>query len=155
MTITDAPSWLTIADVSELTGLSAPTLRWYEREGLLPRVQRGPDRRRRYSQRDAQLVVLLARLRATGMPTEEMRLFATWLAGGAQTHGRRLALLERQGERIRAQMDDLARNLEALEAKASHYRSLIAAGLDCDEQPVSEAVAQLQRRTDLPTAPEL
>jgi hypothetical protein len=89
------------------------------------------------------------------MPTEEMRLFATWLGGGAQTHGHRLALLERQSERIRAQMDDLARNLEALEAKATHYRSLIAAGLDCDDQPVSKAVAQLQRRTDLPTSPEL
>lgn len=156
MTVTDpqAPpsgeSWLSIADVSQLTGLSAPTLRWYEREGLVPRVQRGSDRRRRYSAADAQLVTLLARLRATGMPTEEMRLFTTLLAGGAPTHGRRLALLERQQERIREQMAQLAGNLEVLQDKADHYRSLIAAGLDCDRQPVPEETAHLQQRTDLP-----
>ncbi|MCE0538604.1 MerR family transcriptional regulator [Kineosporia rhizophila] len=145
----DVETWLSIADVSRLTGLSAPTLRWYEREGLLPRVRRGSDRRRRYSEAEAQLVVLLARLRATGMPTEEMRTFSILLAGGAPTHGRRLALLERHEARIRAQMAELEQGLEVLQGKAVHYRSLIASGLDCEGRLVDAAVAVEQRRSDV------
>ncbi len=63
---------LGIAEVARLSGLSQDTLRWYEREGLLPAVRRGPDRRRRYTRRDAALVEMLAKLRDSGMPTGEM-----------------------------------------------------------------------------------
>ncbi len=144
-----AETWLTIADVSHRTGLSAPTLRWYEREGLLPRVRRGSDRRRKYTENEAQLLTLIARLRATGMPTEEMRFFTTLLAGGAGTHGRRLALLERHEARIQNQMAELETSLEVLRAKADHYRSLIAEGLDCEGKPVAAETAREQRRSDL------
>lgn len=94
-----APVLLGISEVASLSGLTQDTLRWYEREGLLPRVTRGGDRRR-YSERDAALVVMLAKLRATGMPTEEMREFSELVSGGAATHGLRLAILERHRERV-------------------------------------------------------
>jgi DNA-binding transcriptional MerR regulator len=91
-TTTTERRW-SIAEVAELTGLSKDTLRWYEREGLFPRVERGTDRRRRYTQRQVDLLGLLVRLRRTGMPTAEMRRFSQLLTEGAATHGQRLALL--------------------------------------------------------------
>jgi DNA-binding transcriptional MerR regulator len=51
-------SW-TISQVAEKSGLSAHTLRWYERIGLLDPVERGPDGRRRFSDADVEWVVLL------------------------------------------------------------------------------------------------
>ncbi len=142
-----APVPLGIRDVASLSGLTQDTLRWYEREGLLPRVTRGGDRRRRYSERDAALVVMLAKLRATGMPTEEMREFSELVSGGAATHGLRLAILERHSERIARRQIELAAGLAALDEKADHYRELIAAGLDCDRRPIGSDLARLQART--------
>jgi DNA-binding transcriptional MerR regulator len=138
---------LGIADVALMSGLSPDTLRWYEREGLVPRVSRGSDRRREYSEREAAFVVMLAKLRDTGMPTEDMREFSRLVAGGAQTHGRRLSILERHRDRIAARQEELVAGLAALNEKAEHYRHLIAAGLDCEGAPVTAEVAQLQAQT--------
>ncbi len=135
---------LGIAEVAQLSGLSQDTLRWYEREGLLPAVRRGTDRRRRYTQRDAALVAMLAKLRASGMPTDDMREFSRLVSGGAATHGRRLALLERHRDRIRQRQAELESHMASLEEKVAHYRHLIGAGLDCDGQPVPASVASLQ-----------
>jgi len=132
----DTDASLGIAEVAHLSGLSQDTLRWYEREGLLPAVHRGTDRRRRYTRRDAALVEMLAKLRDSGMPTEEMREFSRLVAGGAATHGQRLAILERHRDRIHRRQVELDQHLASLEEKVSHYRYLIGAGLDCDGQPV-------------------
>lgn len=137
--MTTTIGWRGIAEVAELCGLTQDTLRWYEREGLVPRVGRGADGRRRFSDRDTALLVMLAKLRATGMPTEDMRAFSRMVAEGAASHGRRLALLDRHRRRIEEQMDGLRDALGALEDKAGHYRSLIAAGLDCDGVPIGRA----------------
>ena len=85
--------YLGISEVAESTGFSLDTLRWYEREGLFPRVERDSSRRRRYSPREVSLLRTLARLRRTGMPTREMREFTRLVTEGAATHGQRLALL--------------------------------------------------------------
>lgn len=135
---------LGIADVAEMTGLTPETLRWWEREGLIPPITRGGDRRRRYSEQEAAFVVMLAKLRSTGMPTEDMREFSRLVAGGAATHGRRLAILDLHRQRIRARQAELAAGLVALDEKAGHYRQLIEAGLDCSGAPVSPDVARLQ-----------
>lgn len=143
----DTDASLGIAEVSRLSGLTQDTLRWYEREGLLPSVRRGPDRRRQYTRRDAALVEMLAKLRESGMPTEEMREFSSLVTGGAATHERRLAILEGHRDRIRRRQAELDQHLISLEEKVTHYRYLIGAGLDCDGRPVSPEVATLQSLT--------
>ncbi|WZH38186.1 MAG: MerR family transcriptional regulator [Microbacterium enclense] len=131
----DPDARLGIAEVARLSGLSQDTLRWYEREGLLPAVSRGADRRRRYTRRDAALVEMLARLRDSGMPTDEMRAFSRLVSGGADTHEERLEILERHRDRILRRRAELDQHLASLEEKAAHYRFLISAGLDCDGRP--------------------
>jgi DNA-binding transcriptional MerR regulator len=137
-------NWRGIAEVAELSGLSQDTLRWYEREGLIPPVGRSSDGRRRFDDRDTALVVMLAKLRATGMPADDMRAFARMVGEGAVSHGRRLALLEAHRRRIEAKFDVLHDALRMLADKADHYRTLIAAGLDCDGVPVSPEIAAAQ-----------
>ena len=136
---------LGIAEVAALTGLSQDTLRWYEREGLSPRVARGSDGRRRYSRRQVGLLKLLMRLRRTGLSTKEMRRFSQLIAGGAATHGQRLALLAAHRERILAHIAELQADLAALDDKVSYYRRLIEQGLDCDGAPIDAETAVLQR----------
>jgi DNA-binding transcriptional MerR regulator len=124
--------YLGISEVAESTGFTLDTLRWYEREGLLPQVERDSSRRRRYSSRDVALLRTLARLRRTGMPTREMREFTRLVTEGAATHGQRLALLAAHQERIVARLAEMQDDLAVLEKKVEHYRYLIEQGLDCD-----------------------
>ncbi|GAF45938.1 MerR family transcriptional regulator [Rhodococcus wratislaviensis] len=119
-------AFASISEVAAITGLTQDTLRWYEREGMIPTIARGSDRRRRYSERDVRLIELLVKLRTTGMPTSDMQRFAVLLAGGTETYGRRLSLLLEHRERIRAQQARLDDALAALDTKVDHYRALIA-----------------------------
>jgi DNA-binding transcriptional MerR regulator len=131
MTVGDG-RYVGISEAAESTGFSLDTLRWYEREGLFPQVQRDSSRRRRYSPRDVALLRTLARLRRTGMPTKEMREFTRLVTEGAATHHQRLALLAAHRERIVARLTELQGDLAVLEKKIEHYRYLIEQGLDCD-----------------------
>lgn len=135
---------LGISDMAALTGLSADTLRWYEREGVLPPTPRDANGQRRYGPRERDLVVLLTSLRETGMPTAMMKTFVQYLQEGARSHGRRIGLLEE----TRALLDEKARAIEAASAalsrKVAHYEELIAVGLDCDGAPVDPKVREMQ-----------
>lgn len=150
----DGETTIGIALMARRSGLSQDTLRWYEKEGLLPHVGRRGDGRRQYGPRDQGLVRLLATLRATGMPSVLMREFVALLGEGAASHGRRIGVLDQTRSLLedrRQQIDDA---LTALDAKVAHYRGLIEAGLDCDGLPVPEATRPAQRSTTPLTSKE-
>jgi DNA-binding transcriptional MerR regulator len=114
---------LSISDAAELTGLSAHTLRYYERAGLmLDAVGRAPSSHRRYTEDDIRWVTLLTRLRATGMPIRRIREYAALVRAGDGNEARRLALLEAHRDAVLEQLDAMRRNLEAIEYKIDIYR---------------------------------
>ena len=140
----DERRYLTIAEMARVSGLSTDTLRWYEREGILPRVGRSSTGHRRYSVRDLGILALLVALRDTGMSTSDMKHFVELMDEGAASHGRRIALLEREREMLGERRRQLDRAEAALEGKIQHYEQLIAAGLDCEGAPVPEDLRTLQ-----------
>ena len=73
----------TVGEAAEKCGLSQHTLRWYERIGLLPAIERGSDGRRRYGDSDLDWLSLLTKLRATGMPVRDMQRYAELVRSGA------------------------------------------------------------------------
>jgi DNA-binding transcriptional MerR regulator len=117
---------LTISDAAELTGLSAHTLRYYERAGLmLDPVERAPSSHRRYTEAELGWVTLLARLRATGMPIRRIREYAELVRAGDGNEAERLALLEAHREAVREQLEVVRRNLAAIDHKIDFYRGRI------------------------------
>jgi DNA-binding transcriptional MerR regulator len=119
---------LSISDAAQLTGLSAHTLRYYERAGLmLDPVERAPSTHRRYSEAEIRWVTLLTKLRATGMPIRRIREYAELVRAGEGNEGERLALLEAHREAVLEQLDAMRRNLEAIDYKIEIYRDC----LDC------------------------
>ena len=124
--------WISISAMAAESGLSMDTLRWYEKEGMLPPVGRGVDGRRRYAPADRNLVLLLARLRETGMTTRAMKEFVALVGEGAASHRRRIALLTETRAGLEARRRALDDALRALDAKVAHYQELIDAGRDCD-----------------------
>ncbi len=114
---------LSISDAAEVTGLSAHTLRYYERAGLmLDPVGRAPSSHRRYSESEIRWVTLLSRMRATGMPIRRIRDYAELVRSGDGNEDQRLALLEAHRDAVLAQLDAMRRNLEAIDHKIEVYR---------------------------------
>lgn len=113
-----------IQDVARLTGLSAHTLRYYERVGLLAPVGRAPGGRRRYAQIDLDWIAFLQRLRATGMPIRDMLTFARLRAEGPVTVPERRTLLEQHLLQVRAQIAMLDQAATVLSDKIRIYAEM-------------------------------
>jgi DNA-binding transcriptional MerR regulator len=116
-----------IGEAAEKCGLSQHTLRWYERIGLLPPIERGGDGRRRYSDRDLDWLATMTKLRATGMPVRDMQRYAELVRSGAG-QAERLELLKRHREQVRHAIASQRECLKLLDAKITHYGSCLAAG---------------------------
>jgi DNA-binding transcriptional MerR regulator len=113
---------LTISDAAEQSGLSAHTLRYWERAGLLEPVARNGSGHRRYAEEDLERIKFLTKLRATGMPIRQIRRYAELLNGGDDTNEARLALLETHRTAIRARLEETAGHLDLIEWKIDLYR---------------------------------
>jgi DNA-binding transcriptional MerR regulator len=113
---------LSISEAAEASGLSAHTLRYYERIGLLEPVSRDGSGHRRYREADLQLIAFLTKLRATGMPIREVRRYAELMKAGESTNEERLTLLEAHRDVVLAGLEETARNLELIEWKINVYR---------------------------------
>ena len=113
---------LSIAAAAESSGLSAHTLRYYEREGLLEPVRRNRSGHRRYREADLELIAFLAKLRATGMPIRDVRRYAELMRAGDATNAERLALLEAHRDAVLAGLETTTRNLELIDWKIRVYK---------------------------------
>jgi DNA-binding transcriptional MerR regulator len=115
---------LTVQQTADRTGLSAHTIRYYERVGLIPSVQRASNGHRRYSEDDIGWIEFLKCLRSTGMPISEMQRYVELQQEGDTTLGDRLALLESHRRRIKSKIRELNSFLERIEGKIGYYQGL-------------------------------
>ncbi|QKV75284.1 MerR family transcriptional regulator [Amycolatopsis sp. Hca4] len=120
---------LTIADAARRTGVSAHTLRYYERAGLVvTEVDRTSGGRRRYRQLDLDWIKICTKLRATGMPIKTIRRYADLVAAGRGNEPERLALLEEHRADVLAKLAELQENLKLIDRKIGVYRGRLEAG---------------------------
>lgn len=118
---------LSIAEAARVTGLSAYTLRYYEQAGLmLGPVERTSSTHRRYTEQDVAWLILLTRLRRTGMPVREMRRFAALVRAGEGTEAKRLALLQQHRRAVLDRIEEMQRNLEQIDRKIDLYLESVA-----------------------------
>lgn len=116
---------VSVGEVTTLTGLSVDTLRYYERQGLIPRVSRSPGGQRRYAQEDLGRLSFLLNLRATGMPVATMRRFAELRQVGEAARPARLALLLEHRSTVRGHVAALRRNLHVIDLKIDRHRRVL------------------------------
>ncbi len=122
---------LTVQEAADKTGLSAHTIRYYERIGLICSVERATNGHRRYTADDIGWIEFLKCLRSTGMPISEMQRYVELQQEGDLTLHDRLELLEAHRRRIKARMRELNGFLERIEGKIDYYQKLEA-------QPVNQ-----------------
>ncbi|MFB7515286.1 MerR family transcriptional regulator [Streptomyces sp. NPDC056144] len=111
----------TISEVAALTGLTAHTLRWYERIGLMPHVDRSHTGQRRFTERDLNWLAFVGKLRLTGMPVADMVRYAEMVRAGDHTRDERRELLESTRRDVLARISELQDTLAVLDIKISLY----------------------------------
>jgi DNA-binding transcriptional MerR regulator len=122
-----------IAEAAERSGLTAHTLRYYERDGLmLAPVSRSATGHRRYTDRDLTWITLVTCLRGTGMPIRDVRRYAELVRAGDGNEQERLALLRTHREAVLAQLAEVTGHLGAIDRKIGIYVDRVEAGLDLE-----------------------
>ncbi|GAA4787726.1 MerR family transcriptional regulator [Actinomycetospora chlora] len=116
----DLPDHLAIAEVAALTGVSAHTLRYYERIGLVD-VARDASGRRSYDRDSVGRVVFITRLRDSDMPIAAIQRYVGLVKQGPDTEPERLALLEAHREDILNRLRDLQAALAVVDYKITTY----------------------------------
>ena len=110
-----------IGQLARRSGLSAHTIRYYERIGLLPRADRDGSGQRDYDVSILIWIEFLRRLKTTGMPIREMLRYAALRERGPATGAERRALLEAHRETVRAHVAELQACLLVLDSKIGGY----------------------------------
>lgn len=117
----------TIGQVSEMTGLPISTLRYYDKEGLFPHMERVSGMRR-FGEQELETLHVIECLKASGLEIRDIRQFMQWCTEGASSYPKRRQLLERQKETLESQMDDLRRSLAMLQFKCWYYEQAMRDG---------------------------
>ncbi|RSZ58393.1 MerR family transcriptional regulator [Massilia atriviolacea] len=116
-------SHLSIDEASRRTGLTAYTLRYYERIGLLAPVGRAAGGQRRYAASDMAWIEFLLRLRTTRMPIGKMQAFARLRSAGDATVPERRQMLEEHLSDVLAEIEAMRQSAAALQDKIAYYRA--------------------------------
>jgi|SRR6516225_5923938 DNA-binding transcriptional MerR regulator len=117
---------LSIREVAALTGISAHTLRYYERIGLVQPVARARSGHRRYGEADLRWLDLVKKLHATDMPIRKMLEYARLLRRGESTVAARRALLDAHRRDVEAKLEQQRESLVAIKRKIALYDRMLA-----------------------------
>lgn len=102
-------------------GLTADTLRYYERVGLLPHVHRNQSGIRDYTEQDCGWVEFIKCMRGAGIQVEALIEYVELFQQGASTQEARKQILIEQREQLFARMQEMQQTLDRLDRKIEHY----------------------------------
>lgn len=129
-------------------GVAPSTLRYYDKEGLLPFVERSGGGIRMFKGEDIEWLSIIERLKKTGMSIKEIKQFIDWCIEGDSTINKRLELIDRQRERVHEQMAQLKKTLDY---KHWYYETAKAAGTckvheQIRDEDIPEDIREIKRK---------
>ncbi len=136
----------TISDVAKLMGVSAHTLRYYDKEGLFPNVKR-VNGIRIFEEKDFAWLRVLNCLRNINMPIKKMKEYVALCALGDASLAKRLAMIEEQEQSIDSQIKRLQYYKKEIAFKKAYYQTAIKEGSEeaVKDWPCKEATLSLDR----------
>ncbi|QGX45374.1 stress response transcriptional regulator NmlR [Streptococcus equinus] len=116
---------MNIKKVSEQTGVSADTIRYYERIGLLPRVRRNKSGIRDFSEPDIATLEFIRCFRRAGMSVESLIEYMNLVEQGEGTEEARMHLLQEQRDKLDARIEELLATRKRMDYKIKNYQSIL------------------------------
>lgn len=120
---------MTIAEVSKKYGLSQDTLRYYERIGLIPKVNRTKGGIRNYTEESCSWIELAKCMRSAGIPIEALIEYCALTQQGEGTISARKELLVEERKKLLEKMDDMKKTLDRLNYKIDRYEKAEVTGV--------------------------
>ncbi|MGN1148650.1 MAG: MerR family transcriptional regulator [Lachnospiraceae bacterium] len=117
----------TIGQVSEMTGLPVSTLRYYDKEGLFPNMQRESGIRK-FGEKELEALRIIECLKKSGLEIKDIKQFMQWCAQGSETYVQRRELFLKQKEAVEAEIERMNRVLDMLRFKCWYYEEAIKDG---------------------------
>ena len=117
----------TIGQVSEMFGLPISTLRYYDKQGLFPRMERKSGIRR-FSENEIEALRMIECLKKTGLEIRDIRQFMDWCEEGPSTYPQRKAMFEAQKAHMEEELERMNRTLDMLRFKCWYYEQAIRDG---------------------------
>jgi DNA-binding transcriptional MerR regulator len=118
----------TVSQVAEKMGVTVYTLHYYDKEGLLPFVDRNQNGARVFKDSDFGWLDTITALKNTGMPIKQIRQYIEWVMEGDSTIAQRFECIKKQKKRVEKQLEELKDYAELLDYKAWYYEMAVAAG---------------------------
>ena len=118
----------TVGEIAKKIGVAPSTLRYYDKEGLLPFVERSGSGIRMFKDSDLEWLAVIECLKKTGMPIKEIKKFIDWCMEGDSTIEKRLELIDRQRDAVLREQEQLKKTLETLNYKHWYYETAKKAG---------------------------
>lgn len=112
---------MTIKEVSQRLGLTPDTLRYYERVGLIPPVNRNKNGIRDYTENDCQWIEFIKCMRQSGLPVEVLIKYVRLFQQGEETNQSRKEILIEQRDLISQKVEELQKTIIRLDKKIEMY----------------------------------
>jgi len=119
-----------IGEVAKELNLTVYTLRYYDKEGLMPFVERTESGTRLFKESDIDALKIIECLKSTGMPIKEIKHFIDWCSEGDATLQQRFDMFMERKATVEAQMEELKKTMELIEHKCSYYKVALDAGTE-------------------------
>ena len=118
----------TVGEISKRVSIAPSTLRYYDKEGLLPFVERSKSGIRMFKDSDLEWLSIIECLKKTGMEIKEIKQFMTWCAEGPSTYAQRKELFENRRESLEHDMLELQKNMAMIRFKCWYYEQAMKDG---------------------------
>ncbi|WP_035051083.1 MerR family transcriptional regulator [Carnobacterium pleistocenium] len=123
-----------ISEVAKKLNLTAYTLRYYDKEGLMPFVKRTPSGTRLFKDSDVDALKIIECLKSTSMPIKEIKHFIDWCSIGDSTLQERYDMFLERKTIVAAQIKELEQAMTLIEHKCDYYKSALEAGTEAIHQ---------------------
>ena len=118
----------TVGEMAKKLHMAPSTLRYYDKEGLLPFVERSESGNRMFKDSDMEWLAVIECLKQTGMSIREIKCFIDWCVEGDSSINKRLNLIRQQREAVEEKMQQLSQTLTMLHYKEWYYEKAQEAG---------------------------
>jgi DNA-binding transcriptional MerR regulator len=135
-----------IGELASRTARTVHAIRWYETQGLMPGVQRNGGGRRVYNEQHVDWLLLMERLRRTGMSIAEMRRYTALVMQGKATLAQRRDMLAAHRARVLSTIEEWSQALTLLDSKLDFYGEWLASG----HRPKTEPSARVKTSVKAP-----
>ena len=118
----------TVGEMAKKIGVAPSTLRYYDKEELLPFVERSSGGIRVFKEADYEWLKVIECLKKTGMPLKDIKTFIEMAVQGDETIDERLKLIRKQREEVGKQIAELQETMDTLNFKCWYYETAKSAG---------------------------